>query len=122
VTGWAGDAGDDAPPEPCEPTREPTLADALDAAVQLREQAEGVVLVRVRELRRVHADCEAPRRAFSDAWDRLIAGDEDLEVAEQRVTALRAMGEPRAPTREERDRARVVAMADQDEARGQPRG
>lgn len=122
MTSWAGDPGDDAPPEPCEPTDAPTLADEIDAATQLREQAEGVVLVRVRELRRVFADCQAPRQAFSDAWTRLVEGDEDLEVAEHRVTALRAMGEPRALTREERDRARVVAVADSDEARGQPRG
>jgi len=122
VTSWAGPPDADAPPEPCEPTREPTLADAIDAAEQVREQAEGVVLVRVRELRRVFADCQAPRQAFSDAWTRLVEGDEDLEVAEHRVTALRAMGEPRALPREERDRMRVVAMADGDEARGQPRG
>ncbi len=122
MTGWAGDPGDDAPPEPCEPTAAPTLADEIDAATQLRGQAEGVVLVRVRELRRVFADGNARRAELSDAVERLTSADEDLEVAEHRVTAVRAMGEPRALTREERDRARVVAMADGDEARGQPRG
>ena len=122
MTSWAGDPGDDAPPEPCEPTDAPTLADEIDAATQLREQAEGVVLVRVRAFREALADDDAPRRALTDALDRMIDGDKDLEVAEHRVTALRAMGEPRALTREERDRARVVAVADSDEARGQPRG
>lgn len=119
---WAGDPGEDAPPEPCEPTAAPTLADEIDAAEQVREQAEGVVLVRVRELRRVADDAESPRRVFTEAWDRLVKGDEDLEAAEHRVRVLRAMGEPVAPTEAEIDRMRVVAMADGDEARGQPRG